>query len=168
MNALPKTDLRILLPTARWAWRVTWRTNKRLLSTITVITILISLVPAGLAFAVRGLVNAVADIIAEPSLPPNEMIFWLLVGLTFTLIETVGNFSVDFYNQRLLDELNITVTTEILEHAAQLDVAQFEDPAFQDVLERAQQGAAARFATFVNNALRAVTKFLEMVTLTAV
>ncbi|MEM7334552.1 MAG: ABC transporter ATP-binding protein [Chloroflexota bacterium] len=168
MTNLPKTDLRVLLPTARWAWQLTWQTNRRLLSMITAVTVFISLVPAGLAFAVRGLVNAVAAVIANPATPPNEMIFWLLVGLGFTLLETVGNFAVDFYNQRLLDELNISVTTDILEHAAKLDVAQFEDPAFQDVLERARQGAAARFASFVNNALRAVTNILQIVTLTAV
>lgn len=168
MTQLPKTDLRVLLPTARWAWQRTWLTNRKLLSAIISVTLLISLVPAGLAFAVRGLVNAVAAVINNPALPPTQMLIWLGVGLGFTLVETVGNFAIDFLNQRLLDELNISVTSDILEHAAKLDVAQFEDPAFQDVLERARQGAAVRFATFINNALRALTNVLQVISLTAV
>lgn len=168
MKQLPKTDLRILLPTAQWAWRRTWQTNPRLLGTITAVTLLISLVPAGLAFAVRGLVNAVAAVIDNPTLPISTMLIWLGIGLGFTLIETVGNFAIDFLNQRLLDELNISITSDILEHASRLDVAQFEDPYFQDVLERARQGAAIRFATFINNALRAATNVLQVLSLTAV
>lgn len=168
MNAIPKTDLRVLIPTAGWAMRTTWQTNKRLLATVTAITLLLSLVPAGLAFAIRGLVNAVAAVINNPDLPVQETLIWLGIGLGITLLETVGNFAVDFYQQRLLDELNISITADILEHASELDVSQFEDPAFQDVLERARKGAASKFSTFVRNSLKALTNILQVLTLTAV
>lgn len=168
MNTLPKTDIRQLLQTAKWALAVTWQTNSKLLLVIFLVTLLLSVVPAGLALAVRGLVNAVAAVLADPSLPVQLMLFWLAVGLAFTLIDTLGNFGVDYLNQRLLDELNIRVTADILEHAANLDVAQLEDPAFQDVLERARQGAANRFASFINNGLRAITNILQMISLTII
>lgn len=165
---LLKTDYRDLLQTARWTLKITRETSPRILLVLTLVTILVSVVPAGLAVAVRGLVNAVADALADPSVGTRLMLIWLAVGLLFTLLETVGNYAVDYLNQRLFDELNIRITGDILEHAADLDVSQFEDPEFQDIIERARQGAASRFATFVNNGLRSITHILQMVSLTVI
>lgn len=159
------TNIRRLLNSARWALIITWHYNRRLLLIISTVTLLLSLVPAGLALTVRGLVNAVADVVNGRTDDSTLLLIWLGISFGLALLETVGSYTNDYFNQRLQDELNIDITGMILTHAARLDVSQFEDPAFQDILERAQQGAARRFSTFVNKTLRVATSVLQMVSL---
>lgn len=167
-SELSKTDIRALWRSARWALRVTWDTHAGLLLGIIVLTVLLSFVPAGLALAVRGLVNAVADIVTNGAQETRPLLTWLAFSFVISLLDTVGTFACDFLDQRLQDELNIKVTGDILAHADRLDVSQFEDPEFQDVLERARQGAARRFSVFVSKLLKVLTNVLQMISLTGI
>lgn len=162
------TNIRRLLRSARWALRLTWQCNRRLLLLISIITVLLSFVPAGLALAVRGLVNAVSAVLNGRTNDPTLMLTWLGISFGIALLDTIGVYTNNYLNQRLQDELNIDITNMILTHAGRLDVSQFEDPEFQDVLERAQQGAARRFAMFVNKTLRVLTNIVQMVSLAAI
>lgn len=161
------TDVRLLLRSAFWTLRYSWRVNKRLLLAIFIVTILLGLVPAALAGAIRGLVNDVSAVLAG-SKAEQAILFWLGWSLVITLVETVGGFANDYLYQRLQDELNIVVTDDILAHAAQLDLAHFEDPRFQDVMQRAQDNAPQKFTQFIVQLLRVATYLIQMVTLTAV
>ncbi|MCA9925399.1 MAG: ABC transporter ATP-binding protein [Anaerolineales bacterium] len=169
-SALPlsRTDISVLLRSAWWALGISWQTNRRIMVGVGFLVTLLSFVPAGLAIAVRGLVNAVAAVIAEEVQDSQAILMWLGVGLGISLVETVGSYAYDYLFQRLHDDLNVRITTDILEHAARLDVGQFEDPQFQDVMERARQGAASRFSTFVAKTLRVFTNVVQMVSLTII
>jgi ATP-binding cassette, subfamily B, bacterial len=165
---LADTNLRLLLQTARWALHLTWSSHRRLMTPIVTITLARSLMPAALALAVRGLINAVAAVIGGDVTHTNEIMLWLALGLIITLIDTVGDFGHKFFIQRLDDELNLQINTMILEHAARLDVAYFEDSRFQDIMDRTQQGVARRFTLFVSKALYVVTGLLQMVSLAVI
>ncbi|KAA3663513.1 MAG: ABC transporter ATP-binding protein [Chloroflexi bacterium] len=165
---LSRTDISVLLHSAWWAIGVSWRTNRRIMFGVGVLTVLLSLVPAALALAVRGLVNAVAAVIDTSVQDSEGIILWLGIGLGISLVETVGNYTYDYLFQRLHDDLNVSITTNILEHAGRLDVAQFEDPKFRDVMERARQGAASRFSVFVAKTLRVFTNVVQMISLTII
>lgn len=163
-----KANLWELLDHARWATAVTWQTERRLLTGITILTLLHSLVPAALALIIRELVNAVADAIAGTTQDPNVVLFWLGVGLLVTLVETVSDFANKYLQQRLHDELNLRLTSDVLEQAGRLDVAYFEDLRFQDMLARTQQNVAQRFSLFVNQSLMVVAGGLQMLSLTII
>lgn len=167
-ETLSSTDLKKLFRTARWALALTWRINKGLLLMIVFLTLLHSMVPAALAIIVRGLVNAVASASGATNANVNEILLWLGLGFGITLVDTVGNFALRYFHQRLHDELNLHVTGDILQHAATLDVAYFEDPDFQDILERTQQGVARRFSLFVSKMLNVAANVLQMITLTSI
>ena len=155
---------------ANWAMRYTWRGYKGLLLAIFCVTILLGLVPAGLAFAIRGLVNSVTAVMlgVGGGVEEQTLIFWLGFTLAITLIETVGDFTNKYLYQRLGDELNISVTDDILAQAAQLDLAHFEDPKFQDVMLRAQENAPQKFSQFITHILNVMVYLIQMVTLTIV
>ncbi len=160
-----KASLWELLDHARWATAVTWQTERRLLMGISLLTLIHSLVPAALALIIRELVNAVADAIAGTNDDPALVLFWLGVGLLITLIETVSDYANKYLQQRLHDELNLRLTSDVLEHAGRLDVAYFEDLRFQDMLARTQQNVAQRFSLFVNQSLMVVAGGLQMLSL---
>ena len=144
------------------------QTNKRITLGVSLLTLLLSFIPAGLAIAVRGLVNAVAAVLSETTQDTRAIILWLSLGLGISLVETVGSYTFDYLFQRLHDDLNVRITSQILEHAGRLDVAQFEDPKFRDVMERARQGAANRFSVFVAKTLRLFTNVVQMISLTVI
>jgi ATP-binding cassette, subfamily B, bacterial len=110
----------------------------------------------------------VADAIGGTNQDPAIVLFWLGVGLLITLIETVSDFANKYLQQRLHDELNLRLTTDVLEHAGRLEVAYFEDLRFQDMLERTQQNVAQRFALFVNQSLTVVAGGLQILSLTVI
>jgi ATP-binding cassette subfamily B protein len=98
----------------------------------------------------------------------HGLIPWLAFGLVLTLVEAVNRNASLLFSRRLQDELNLSITEDILEHAASLDVSAFEDPATQDIMDRAQQNTAGRFSQFVANTLGGITTSIQIVTLACV
>jgi ATP-binding cassette, subfamily B, bacterial len=160
-----RTKISLLLQSARWAWGVTWRIHKGLLLALTAVTLLHSLTPAALAFAVRGLVNAASALALGTSADAGLLLFWLSVGFGITLLETLGDFTAKYFNRRLHDELNLHITSDVLTHAATLDMTHFEDVRFQDMLERTQQGVAQRFSQFISKILAIGANLVQMISL---
>jgi ATP-binding cassette subfamily B protein len=162
---LSRTKITLLLQSAWWALKLTWNIHKGLLLALTGITLLHSLAPAALAFAVRGLVNAASDLVSGNSSDTSLLILWLSISFGITLLETLGDFTVKYFHRRLHDELNLHITSDILDHASTLDMAHFEDIRFQDMLERTQQGVAQRFSLFVSKILNIAANVLQMISL---
>lgn len=165
---LSRTSVQALWRNARWTLALTWRTQRRLMVAMALVTLLMSLVPAGLAVTIRGLINAITAVFAGSSSGTQEILLWLGAGLVVTLVDVVGSFANRYLEQRLTDEMNLRITTDILQHASRLEVAYFEDPGFQDMMERVQNNVARRFSLFVSKILRVVDNLLQMVTLTAI
>lgn len=53
---------------------------------------------------------------------------------------------IDYFDSRLADQFTHKVSLQVMDHAARLDLASFEDPAFHDKLERARVQATDRVA----------------------
>ncbi len=167
-HKLSKTSMRILLGSAKWATSLTWSTSKRLLLSISIVALLTSLVPAALALTIRNLINAISASLATGEADIAPIMFWIGCGLGISVVDTVGGFAIKYFSGRLQDELNLRITTDILEHAATLDVSFFENSSFQDIIERTQQNAAERFSQFVDKTLRVLANLIQMASLVAV
>jgi ATP-binding cassette, subfamily B, bacterial len=160
-----RTNFQDLLSGARWAIRQAWSANALLLSTVAALSLARGLVPAAMAVTARGLVNAtvttlkggVADI--APVLP------WLILGFIFTLTEALSGLASRVCSQRLRDDLNCRITADVLTHAATLDVAFYEDPRFQDVLQRAKDNPADHVSSFITNLIACTSNALQVVSL---
>lgn len=165
---LSRTSVLALWRNARWTLALTWRTQRGLMIVMLMVTVLLSMVPAGLALTIRELINAITAVFDGSVTGNREILFWLGAGLAVTLVDVVGSFADRYLEQRLTDEMNLHITTDILQHASRLDVAYFEDPSFQDMMERVQNNVARRFSLFVSKILTGLNNVLQMVTLTGI
>ncbi len=163
-----KGTVRALLTDMVWALKLTWSTSARLVVGVTLFTVLRGLMPAGLALAARGLINALVGTMHRKSDDFSILLPWLLLGFGLAIVQAVSDMSNRYLTQRLSDELNLTITTDILSHAATLDVAFFEDHRFHDVMERAKQNTAQHFAQFLITILGTFNSVIQMVSLLAI
>ncbi len=167
-NQVPNTTIQNLWFSIRWAIKQTWVTSPPLTTGIIGITLLRSITPVGLVLTLRGLIDALAAVLNNDANDIRLVWLWLGFGATLTLIHAISTLANQFFVQRLRDELNLKLTSDILNHAAGLDVAFFEDLRFQDVMDRAQESMASHFIIFMTNALTAVTSIIQIISLVAV
>ena len=92
---------------------------------------------------------------------------WQL-GFVLTLTEGVAQLAHGYYTRRVEDDINLAVTTDILNHAATLDLDFFEDGRSRETIERAQQNIAMHVSGFVSQGLGTITSFLQAISLAAI
>ncbi len=160
-----KTQLRELAASGRWSIALAWSINAQLVVGVAVNAIIGGLLPAGLALTARGLINAATTAVAAETSELTPLLPWLALGLLVTLLGALTRQTEGFLERRLRDELTFRVTSDILEHAATLDLACFEDPRFQDTLQRARQGTADNIFRFFSDLLRATNMTLQTLSL---
>lgn len=163
-----RTDLRGLLFNAQWALRLTLSTHAGLATGLIGSSLIHSMMPAGLALTARGLIDALVEAINLGSGWMDVVVPWLLIGCGLTLTLAVSNLASHYFTQRLNDELDLRITSDILTHASTLDLSLFEDPTIQDIIERAQQNTSAHFSLFLNHTLTAMTNTIQILALFAV
>lgn len=167
-TALTALPLKELLNHIRWALRKAWAIHASLTLGMVAVAVLLSALPAGLALTARGLVNTVAGALALHSPTSDALSFWFALGLGLTLLEAIGRALSKFVAQQLRSELQAHLGTELLAHAASLDVRRFEDPELHDMMERAQQNPAEHFSLFLASLLASMTHFLHGVSLAGI
>ncbi|MFN8624791.1 MAG: ABC transporter ATP-binding protein [Candidatus Binatia bacterium] len=158
-------DPAALLASARWALHLAWSTNGGLLAGVAAVVMARGLLPAAMAVAARGIVNATVAAVRSTEPSVATVVPWLLLGLALTLVDGVSSLASKLFTQRLRDDLNYRVTADILSHAAQLDLAYFEDPGSQDVIERAKHNPAEQVASFVTDTLACVASGIQIASL---
>ncbi|HWP24692.1 MAG TPA: ABC transporter ATP-binding protein [Candidatus Binatia bacterium] len=151
-----------------WALKVIWHTSPVLTAGLALATVVRGAVPAGLAIFARGLVNAFTDRGGAGPVDGSAIWPWLLFGFGVAIADAVGPLGQKFCNERLHDDVNLRITSDILSHAEKLDMAFFEDPAKRNLIERAQQNPAERFMRFVAEAQSSVTSLLQAASLAAI
>jgi ATP-binding cassette subfamily B protein len=160
--------LRKLVTSSAWALRRTWAVHRGLTATLVGASLVRSLVPAGVVLAARGLINAVSAGLGGGTGGLPALLPWLLLGVGCTALEALARAVHDFASRRLQDELTVSLTDEILAHAARLEPAHFEDSRFQDLLEQARRDTAGSFGKFLASALGACAEGVRVASLTAV
>lgn len=164
-----QVPLRKVLADGRWALRFTWRIARAPAALLAASELVKSLVPAGLTVAFGGLVDAASAAVARGAgADPGPLLLWVGAALGLSVLGGLTKIAERHASRRLLDELEVCLTGDILEHAASLDVACFEDPASLDLLERARRDPAASFHLFLLNALHLLGDGLQGLTLAAV
>jgi ATP-binding cassette subfamily B protein len=124
-----------------------------------------SLVLLGFALSGRGIVNAVVNHLSHTTRDFYDLFFWIGIGLIVTVFDAVSRFSLRLFMQRLEDEMELKITGDILSHADSLELSYFENPRFQDMMERARQNTANKVSQFMNSTLLAVTNLIQAISL---
>jgi ATP-binding cassette subfamily B protein len=148
--------------------RVAWNAQRAPTAALIVVSLGRSLLPAAIALAARGLINAVVasatagTISIEPALP------WLGLGLGLGICDALAGQGESFLTTLLNGRLGLNINAMILEHASRLEVALFEDLRFQDTLGIAQHQATRNFTTFLTSSLGVVTDLIQSISLFAI
>jgi len=157
-----------LIDHATWAFRWAHARHPGLIRRLAFIGLFRAVLPAGTALAIRGLINDVVEQLAGGSPQMTELLPWLLAALGLTVSEGLSRFAQRYWIGRLVDELDLSLTSETLEHAARLDVEFFDAPASQDLIQRSRQDIATHVASFLVSVLALVTSALQIASLVAI
>ena len=139
---------------SRRAVELVWSTHKGLTMALAVFTIAAGLLPAGVAYVGKLIVDAVVAAIAvsqsggDPGYT-QVLIFVLVEGVLVAAIAAIQR-GIGFCQTLLRVLLSQRVNILILEKALTLELAQFEDSEFYDKLNRARQEASSRPLSLVN------------------
>ncbi|HEU0119052.1 MAG TPA: ABC transporter ATP-binding protein [Bryobacteraceae bacterium] len=121
-----------------------WETSPLLTSAALLSRLLWALVPVGMLWVAKLIVDLVAAAaIAKTGVPEG---LWPLVGAEFALAVT-GDLlmrAAGLAESLLGDRFTHHIGVRLMRHASTLDLASFEDPVFYDKLERARRQSAAR------------------------
>jgi ATP-binding cassette, subfamily B, bacterial len=153
--------------TAAWTLRVIRAAAPRLVAALVMLTLLQGLIPAGVAVALRGLINAAAGA-GDAADVSSRLLGWVALAFVLTAAGAIAGLAVGYVGQRLADELNLQLTGEILAHAWSLDLRFFEDPDRQDLVARTQANVGIQLQGLVLEALNALRQLLTAVALLAV
>ena len=157
-----------ILEDGRWAIGLARRTAPASSLLLVVAELVKGLVPAGLAVAFGGLIQAVSRAVQGGRGATAPLVTWLVVGFVLSVAGGVAKIVANNAGERLLSELNLRLTGDLLAHAATLDIAFFEDPASLDVLQRARSAPAENFRDFLFQTVRVASGVVQIVVLSAI
>src|SRR5204862_4299589 len=98
---------------------------------------------------------------------PSSMWFWLTLEFVFACAGNLFGRAIGYFDSRLADNFSAEVSLRIMEHAAKLDLASFEDPVFYDRLERARVQATDRI-NMLNAIGNLIQQFVTLASMAAV
>jgi len=124
--------------------KIIWQSSPAVVSAELALRAIVAVVPVGLLAVTRLIIDAVVGHVARGAALRHD--FWWLVGAEFALasLSTILNRIVDFCDTLLADKFARHISIRIMEHASRLDLFCYEDPSFQDKLERARVQATDR------------------------
>ena len=125
--------------------RLVWETHRGYTSAMIVLRIVRSVVPVATLWIAKLIIDEVI-LLARTHGPSHHL--WVLVATELAIVvsgELLARAS-GLVEGLLGDLFTNRISIRIMEHAATLDLHQFEDPNFYDHLERARQGTTGRVA----------------------
>jgi ATP-binding cassette, subfamily B, bacterial len=164
---LPVRNIGHLWGYSRRAVELVWTTHKGLTVGLGLLTLAAGLLPAGVAYVGKLIVDAVVAAIAVYGDGAQVDFGGLLalVALEGGLVAALAGAQrgIDFCQALLRVLLSQRVHILILEKALTLDLAQFEDSEFYDKLNRARQEASARPLSLVNRTFALVQNGISLI-----
>jgi ATP-binding cassette subfamily B protein len=124
--------------------KLVWDAAPRVVAGGLALRVASALIPLAVLEVSKRIIDLVVAAVKHPGPVPHEM--WILLALEF-LLAALNNLlgrAIDYTDARLADEFTREVSLRVMNHATTLDLASFEDPAFQDKLERARLNATDR------------------------
>jgi ATP-binding cassette subfamily B protein len=146
----------------------TWEASRPLTITMAATSLLVAVVPAGLALMSGAIVSEVESLLEAGQRGLAPLLPWLLLAAVLLLIIGLGQVARRYAEDRLGDEIGLMVSHEVLEHAASLDLAFFESKENHDVLSRASSYPGRSYLQFVASVYDSASVTIEFLSLLAV
>ncbi|MDX5419273.1 MAG: ABC transporter ATP-binding protein/permease [Hymenobacteraceae bacterium] len=126
-------------------FRLIWKTSKRMTIGNLLLRLIKSAIPLAMLYVGKLIIDEVIGLIAETG--ERDLSFlWILVAaeLGLAVLSDIINRGITLLDSLLGDLFSNNTSVQIIEHAARLDLAQFEDATFYDKLERARRQTITR------------------------
>jgi len=123
---------------------IVWESGPSVVLSGLILRLMTALSPVALLAVARIILDSIVGYLSPAhNLHPH---FWWWVSLEFAIagISTFLNRATDFADTLLADKYVKYISVRIMKHASSLDLATYEDPSFQDKLERARVQATDR------------------------
>ena len=123
--------------------RIIWEASPAVVTWGLALRMITALTPVGMLAIAKVIIDSVVSYISGGVVRPH---FWWWVGGEFALasISTFLNRTVDFTDVLFADKYVKYISVRIMRHASSLDLSTYEEPSFQDKLERARVQATDR------------------------
>jgi ATP-binding cassette subfamily B protein len=124
--------------------RIVWDAGSAVVVTGIALRVIAALIPFAMLAVSRRIIDAIVANVPRGAGVPGG--FWWLVALEFALavLGSLLGRAIDYSDSLLADRFTRHVSVRVMEHAAHLDLASYEDPVFYDKLERARVQATDR------------------------
>ena len=125
--------------------RIVWDSGPRVVLADLGLRIAAALIPISMLAIAKQILDAIQ---AQTNGQPLPAFFWWLVAAEFGLavLGAVLGRAIGYFDALLADRFTRHTSLRVMTHAAGLDLAAYEDPAFHDRLERARVQATDRIA----------------------
>ncbi|MGE0790376.1 MAG: ABC transporter ATP-binding protein [Sandaracinaceae bacterium] len=167
MSAAPPKSLavqaRLLASNVRRAVGMAWRVERRLTLTHAIGSTLSALLPVGIAYVGKLIVDAVVAAIASPAHEPGPALLWITVELALMLVSHASSQVSGLSAQLLRTRLALEVDQIIFEKALSLSVRHYEDPEFMDALERARKESSWRPLEMITHGLNLARNVVTLI-----
>lgn len=147
-----------------WSFTLAWKCSSSLVIWIVVTALARGLTPVAMAITGRGMVNAVSYAI-QTGTTPTSLQWWIAAGLGIAILESVSRFANLLWVTLLEQKLELRINSDILAHADELELWHFEDPRFQDTLDRAREHVAKNLLKSFTATVAALIDTIQVVTL---
>jgi len=119
-------------------FRMVWEASPRIVVANVSVRLIVSLLPLAMLAVTKVIIDSIYRYTANHTALPTY--FWWLVVMEFALacISTILVRVTDYCDTVLADKYAKYVSVRIMQHASRLDLTTYEDPTFQDKLERAR------------------------------
>jgi ATP-binding cassette, subfamily B, bacterial len=119
-------------------FRMVWKAAPKVVASSLACRVLVALMPVAMLAVTKFIIDAIQKHVQYHAALPSS--FWYLVLLQFGLasLATILARLIDFCDNVLADKYTRYISTEIMRHAASLDLADYEDYNFYDKLDRAR------------------------------
>jgi ATP-binding cassette subfamily B protein len=144
--------------------KLLWESGPGMVSGNLSARILAALVPVATFWVAKTIIDMVMAKVKNPAAPfPSAIWFWLAAEFALAAFGNILSRTIGYFDTRIADNFSAEISLRIMEHAAKLDLASFEDPVFYDKLERARVQATDRV-----NMLNAIGNLIQQfITLTS-
>jgi len=148
MSAAPQPALQG--PPSRWndrlralrnippLFKIVWKSAPKVVVSSLSCRVVVALMPVAMLWVTKYIIDAIVGLTSHHN--PLPHLFWWMVLLQFGLasLATILTRLIDFCDAVLADKYTRYISTQIMEHAASLDLTTYEDYKFYDKLDRAR------------------------------
>lgn len=119
-------------------FRMVWKAAPSVVASSLACRVTVALMPVAMLAVTKFIIDAIQNHVQYHAALPHS--FWYLVILQFGLasLATILARAIDFCDAVLADKYTRYISTEIMKHAASLDLSDYEDYNFYDKLDRAR------------------------------